>query len=107
METFGNKNEQNESTYSCTVCDYNTMRKTNLERHFKSVKHKKKFLETFGNNSITTKIRKIYTISNEKCTHINCDSEKAKTKNEQNEQKNEQDDESCEFICAVCIIPPS
>ena len=41
METFGDKKKQLSSNkYCCEICDYNTCRKSNIDKHFLSVKHK-------------------------------------------------------------------
>ena len=41
METLGDKKKQKSSTkYSCNICDYNTCRKSNIDKHFLTDKHK-------------------------------------------------------------------
>ena len=41
METLGDKKKQLSSNkYCCEICDYNTCRKSNIDKHFLSDKHK-------------------------------------------------------------------
>jgi len=50
METNGNQIKQKLSTdYNCKLCDYNSSKKCNYEKHLKSVKHQNALLETIGN----------------------------------------------------------
>ena len=50
MEIIGNEIKQNLSNkFSCNICNYLTSRKSNLQTHYNSIKHKNKQLEINGN----------------------------------------------------------
>jgi len=50
--------KKNDKIFNCTICDFNTCKKTNYNIHLRTQKHKINDLETFGNILETEKILK-------------------------------------------------
>ena len=65
METFGNEIKQKISNkYCCTICDYYTERKSNIDKHITSAKHMKEI----NGNEIKQKLSNI--LCCEKCNKV-------------------------------------
>ena len=69
MEVFDLKIQQKTSTkYRCEICDYNTCRKSNIDSHYSSAKHKREITGTqiqhFGTQNSSCLSNKIYSCKN-------------------------------------------